>query len=211
VVNRENKMSAEQNKSIVTRWVEGGWNQGNLGLVDQLYAPNYTLHDPTVPMPIENGEAFKQFVGWYRTVFPDLHFTIEHIVAEGDLVAWRFAATGTHEGAFQNIPPTGKAVHISWHGAGHLIAASIGFTALIVACFVMARYFSRARHRGLAVFSRVTGLAFLAAFAGVTTGSSASAVVVPFYAAVLLAWIWIAVTSAHLYRRTDPATDAGGR
>jgi hypothetical protein len=107
--------------------------------------------------------------------------------------------------------PAGKAVHISWHGAGHLIAASIGFTALIVACFVMARYFSRARHRGLAVFSRVTGLAFLAAFAGVTTGSSASAVVVPFYAAVLLAWIWIAVTSVHLYRRTDPATDAGGR
>jgi hypothetical protein len=49
--------------------------------------------------------------------------------------------------------PAGKAVHISWHAAGHLISASIGFTALIVACFVMARYFSRERHRGLAIYS----------------------------------------------------------
>jgi hypothetical protein len=107
--------------------------------------------------------------------------------------------------------PAGKAMHISWHAAGHLISASIGFTALIVACFVVGRYFGRARHRGLAVFSRVTGLAFLAAFAGVTTGSDSSAVVVPFYAAVLLAWIWIAVTSVHLYRRTDASAQAGGR
>jgi hypothetical protein len=97
--------------------------------------------------------------------------------------------------------PAGKAVHLSWHAAGHLISAGIGFTALIAACFVVARYFSRERHRGLAVFSRVTGLAFLAAFAGVTTGSSSSAIVLPFYAGVLIAWIWIAVTSVHLYRR----------
>jgi hypothetical protein len=98
--------------------------------------------------------------------------------------------------------PAGKAAHVSWHGAGHLMSASIGFIALIVACFVLARYFTRERRRGLAVYSRVTGLAFLAAFAGVTTGSSSSAIVLPFYAGVLIAWIWIAVTSVHLYRRT---------
>ena len=97
--------------------------------------------------------------------------------------------------------PAGQAAHISWHAAGHLISAGAGFTALIVACFVVARYFARAQCRGLAVYSRVTGLAFLAAFAGVTTGSSASAVVLPFYAGVLLAWIWIAVTSVYLYRQ----------
>jgi hypothetical protein len=99
--------------------------------------------------------------------------------------------------------PAGKAVHISWHGAGHLISASIGFTALIVACFVIARYFSRERRPSLAVYSRLTGLAFLAAFAGVTTGSSSSAIVLPFYAGVLIAWIWIAVVAVHLYRRSS--------
>jgi Protein of unknown function (DUF998) len=96
--------------------------------------------------------------------------------------------------------PAGKAAHISWHAAGHLISAGAGFTALIVACFVVARYFGREGHRGLAAYSRVSGLAFLAAFAGVTTGSSSSAVVLPFYAGVLIAWTWLAVTSVHLYR-----------
>jgi len=97
--------------------------------------------------------------------------------------------------------PAGKAAHVSWHAAGHLVSASIGFMALIAACFVIARYFARERRRGMAVYSRVTGLAFLAAFAGVTTGSSSSAIVLPFYAGVLIAWVWIAVTSVHLYRR----------
>ena len=96
--------------------------------------------------------------------------------------------------------PLGKAVHVSWHGDGHLVAASIGFIALIAACFAIARSFSRAGQRGLAIYSRVTGIAFLAAFAGVTTGSNSPAIVVPFYAAVLAVFAWIAVVSIHHYR-----------
>lgn len=96
--------------------------------------------------------------------------------------------------------PAGKATHVSWHGFGHLAAAGIGFAALIAACFVMARYFSRAGRRGLAIYSRATAIAFLAAFLGETSGSTASAVVVPFYLAVLAAFTWIAVTSVYLYR-----------
>jgi hypothetical protein len=96
--------------------------------------------------------------------------------------------------------PLGKAAHVSWHGDGHLVAAAIGFVALIIACFAQARSFSRAGHRGLAIYSRVTGIAFLGAFAGVTTGSSSPAIVVPFYAAVLAVFAWIAVISVHHYR-----------
>ena len=59
----------------------------------------------------------------------------------------------------------------------------------------------------MAVYSRLTGLAFLAAFAGVTTGSSSSAIVLPFYVGVLIAWIWIAVTAVHLYHRTYDTID----
>lgn len=99
--------------------------------------------------------------------------------------------------------PAGKAANISWHGDGHLIAATIAFAALIAACFVVARYFSRAGQRGLAAYSRVTGVAFGAAFAGVATGSSSSAIVLPFYLAVLAAFTWLAVGSVHLYRRTS--------
>ena len=97
--------------------------------------------------------------------------------------------------------PAGRAAHISWHGDGHLIAASIGFAAVIAACFVVARYLSRAGHRGMAIYSRITGVAFLAAFAGVTTGSSSPAVVLPFYAAVTAVFTWLAVVCVQLYRR----------
>jgi hypothetical protein len=97
--------------------------------------------------------------------------------------------------------PAGKALHVSWYGDGHLVAASIGFIAVITACFVIARHLSRAGHRGLAVYSRITGAAFLAAFAGVTTGSSSPAIVLPFYAAVTAVFTWLAIVSVHLYRR----------
>ena len=98
--------------------------------------------------------------------------------------------------------PAGPAAHLSWPAAGHLISAGIGFIALIAACFVFARYFSSQRQRGLAGYSRITGLVFLAGFAGVASGSSSSAVVLPFYAAVLAAFTWIAIVAVHLYRRS---------
>jgi hypothetical protein len=98
--------------------------------------------------------------------------------------------------------PAGKAAHISWHGDGHLISAGIGFAALIAGCFVVARYLSRTGQRGLAVYSRITGIVFGAAFAGVATGSSSSAVVLSFYGAVLAAFTWLAAVSSHLYGRT---------
>ena len=97
--------------------------------------------------------------------------------------------------------PAGRAVHISWHAAGHLVSASIGFLALIAACLVFARYFSSQWQRGLAWYSRITGLIFLAGFAGVASGSSSIAVVLPFYAAVLAAFTWMAVVAVHVYRR----------
>jgi steroid delta-isomerase-like uncharacterized protein len=104
-------MSAEQNKAIVRRWVDGGWNAGDLDLVDEFYADDYTLHDPA--MPVHGPESFKQYVAMYRSVFPDLRFTLEDMVAEGDRVAWRITARGTHQGPLMGIRPTGKQVAIS--------------------------------------------------------------------------------------------------
>jgi steroid delta-isomerase-like uncharacterized protein len=100
-------MSTEQNKSIVRRWVEEGWNKGNLTVVDQVYAPDYVQHESS-PMPVTSSEALKQYVAGYRTAFPDLHATIDDLIAEGDKVVWRFTSTGTHDGPFMGIPPTGK-------------------------------------------------------------------------------------------------------
>jgi steroid delta-isomerase-like uncharacterized protein len=109
---RRYKMSAEQNKSIVRRWIEEGWNKGNLAVIDQLYARNFLQHEPA-PELVKSSEALKQYVGAYLTSFPDLHFTIDDLVAEGDKVVWRFGAKGTHKETFMGIPPTGKGSNIT--------------------------------------------------------------------------------------------------
>jgi steroid delta-isomerase-like uncharacterized protein len=105
-------MSAEQNKSIVRRWVEEGWNKRNLALIDQLFAPNFYQHE-TGPEMVNSSEALKVFVSGYLSAFPDLQFTIEDLIAEGDKVVWRFKATGTNTGPFLGGPSTGKSVTVT--------------------------------------------------------------------------------------------------
>src|SRR6266496_6588413 len=55
-------MSAEQNKSIVRRWIEDGWNKHNLAVIDEVYAPNFVQHEPE-PQTVNSSEALKQYVG----------------------------------------------------------------------------------------------------------------------------------------------------
>jgi hypothetical membrane protein len=97
--------------------------------------------------------------------------------------------------------PAGRPETISLHSTLHIVAAAVGFMCLIAACVVMARRFAAERRRGWAAFSVVTGVVFLLAFAGVASGSDSAVVVLGFWAAVTLAWAWIAAVAIHLYRR----------
>jgi len=101
-------MTAEQNKALIRRWVEEGWNKGNLAVVDEVYAPNVVQHDPNSPLPVASSEALKMYVAGYRASFPDLAFSIDDLIAEGDRVLWRFTSRGTHLGPLGPIPATGK-------------------------------------------------------------------------------------------------------
>ena len=76
------------------------------------------------------------------------------------------------------------------------ISAGVGFLCLVAACFVLARQFSALGQRRWAVYSRVSGLLFLAGFAASASGSDSAGVVVSFWAAVLIAWAWIALIAA---------------
>src|SRR5262245_7403601 len=114
-------MSTEQNKSTVRRWVEGGWNQGNLALVDELFAADYMVHDTQVPDFPGGQAAFKQFFTNLRSPFPDIHVTIEGMTAEGNKVAWRWRITGTHTGDLMGIPPTGKLVNMTGIVISHFV------------------------------------------------------------------------------------------
>ncbi|GAB2957150.1 hypothetical protein GCM10027280_52340 [Micromonospora polyrhachis] len=88
---------------------------------------------------------------------------------------------------------------ISWHGMMHLMAGGIGFLCLIAACFVLATRFSREGRGGLAWFSRITGVAFFAGFAGIASGSQGPTTLA-FVTAVLLVWAWFTTVCRHFYR-----------
>lgn len=111
-------------------------------------------------------------------------------------------------GAFRADPALGfpvgtpdRVTDVSWHGMLHFVTASIGFACLIVACLVLARRFAANGSRGWAVFSAVTGVAFLAGFIGVASGGGSVALNLAFTAAIVLVWIWMSAVSVHLYRR----------
>ena len=101
-------MSTEQNKAMDRRVYEEVWNRGNLAVIDELVAANYVDHDPQPTGALKGLEGLKQSVTMYRTAFPDVHFTIEDQIAEGDTVVTRWTARGTHQGPLMGIPPTGK-------------------------------------------------------------------------------------------------------
>jgi len=102
----ETKSDTEANKAIQRRVLAEIWNQKNLDLTDELYAPDFVFHDPA-ESGIAGPEGYKQFVTMYTTAFPDLQFTVDEQIASGDKVTTRWTATGTHKGDLMGIPPTG--------------------------------------------------------------------------------------------------------
>ena len=106
-------MSTENNKALVRRATEEAINRGNLALLDELVSSDFVLHDPNYPQPVRGAEGLKQYFQTFRSAFPDLHFTIEDIIGEGDTVAVRQTGRGTHQGELFGIPPTGKQLTVT--------------------------------------------------------------------------------------------------
>ncbi len=82
-------------------------NKGNLGLTDEVFADEFVSHMTDGDLP---KTAFRDFVGAWRSAFPDIHCTVENVVREGDKVAWTVRATGTHQGEMNGIPATGRRI-----------------------------------------------------------------------------------------------------
>jgi predicted SnoaL-like aldol condensation-catalyzing enzyme len=108
-------MSTEENKALVRRLVEEVWNQGNLAIFDELYAPDFIFHDPGLPH-VRTREEDKQWIAGILKAFPDFHITIDDLITEGDQVVVRLTGRGTNTGdilAPAPHPATGKQVTIT--------------------------------------------------------------------------------------------------
>ncbi len=105
-------MSTEPNKAIVRRYLEEAWNKGNVGILDELMAPNYARYMSGQASPL-NREGQKQRITTFHSALPDLHLTIEDLIAEGDKVVFRITVRGTQQGMLMGVPPTGKQVTVT--------------------------------------------------------------------------------------------------
>ena len=87
----------EQNKALLRRFYEEVIGQGKLDLIDELIAPTFVEHEEFPDSP-PGREGLKQVFAMFLEAFPDLHFHIKDLVAEGDKVVARIAMHGTHKG-----------------------------------------------------------------------------------------------------------------
>jgi len=103
-------MSAEQNKALVQRWLEGV-DTGDVRVVDEFVSADYADHNPP-PFPgLSPGiEGSREAFSHALKVFSDFHHEINDQYADGDWVITRITGYGKHTGEFLGIPPTGKDV-----------------------------------------------------------------------------------------------------
>jgi len=119
-------MSTEQNKTLVRRYWEDVWNQGNLAVVDELIAADFDGHPAPSDADFGRGPAGqKQLVGLYRGAFPDMRMTIDDMAADGDRVVLRWTARGTNTGEMMGMPATGKPVTVTGMSLNRLVAGKI--------------------------------------------------------------------------------------
>ncbi len=108
-------MNTAENQVMVRDFMERGFNQGDLSVVDQYNSIEGIDHQE--PLGTEFATHLKEVITGLRTAFPDLHFEIHDMLAEGELVAFRSTMTGTHLGMLQagtskQIPATGNKVSV---------------------------------------------------------------------------------------------------
>jgi steroid delta-isomerase-like uncharacterized protein len=110
-------VNVEQNKALVRRWIEEGFNKKNLKVVDEIFVEDFVVSGQRI------GRAgLKRSMTRFFTAFPDLHVTITDLLAEGDKVVLWYTVRGTHKGEFEGFRPSGKLVN--WSGSDLLRIAA---------------------------------------------------------------------------------------
>ncbi|MEJ2583027.1 MAG: ester cyclase [Acidobacteriota bacterium] len=88
------------------------WNNGDLDLVDELYAPGFVWHVVDMGEDVVGTAAFKELVTGFRTAFPDFHVTFDEVLVAGDKTVIRWTMTGTNTGPLEGLPPSGQPVRL---------------------------------------------------------------------------------------------------
>lgn len=101
---------SDANTAVFERVIEQGFNRGNFDAWDDCFPPTFIEHQYGMPSTLA---GFKQAIAGLRAAIPDLHLTIDEMIAHGDKVWVRMTGRGTHRGPFMGMAPTGTSFTIT--------------------------------------------------------------------------------------------------
>ena len=118
-------MGTQENKASARRFLDEVINRGNVSVIDELSGANFVDHQAPPGVP-PTPEGVKAFITSFRAAFPDLRYTLEDSIAEGDRVVQRTTARGTMKGDFLGMPASGKSatwseIHITRYENGKAV------------------------------------------------------------------------------------------
>src|SRR5437899_4601502 len=101
----------QRNKALIYRYFDEWANHGDTKAADELIAPHVILRNP--PAELHSLDEYKRGMAVFHKAFPDLHFTIEDMISDGDKIVVRWSLRATHLGEYQGHPATGKVISIT--------------------------------------------------------------------------------------------------
>jgi steroid delta-isomerase-like uncharacterized protein len=107
-------VSAKENKEKARRLMEEAFGQGKVEVIDEVLHPDFVCYDPNSEAgEVRGADTIKGEIEYFRQAVPDLTYTVEDQIAEGEKVVTRYRATGTHQGEFFGVPGTGNRIEMS--------------------------------------------------------------------------------------------------
>ena len=101
------------NKQVVTRYFEEVVNKQRIELLREIYSDDYFFHSLEDGSEAKGIKGLEDFLPYFFKAFPDIHYTIDQIIAEGDKVVVQVTVTGTHKGEFWGHQPSNNKIKIS--------------------------------------------------------------------------------------------------
>jgi steroid delta-isomerase-like uncharacterized protein len=102
--------AAARNEALVRRWIDDGFNKRRLAVVDELFAKGFAVNGTVI-----GRDGLRHNMQRHLDGFPDLHVTIDDLVADASKVAIWYTAEGTHHGEFEGVGATGR--RVKWIGS----------------------------------------------------------------------------------------------
>jgi len=109
----EEAMTVEQNKAVIRRLFDEVMQGGKVEVLDEICAPDFMIESPVIPSAVAKQDslgAYKKGVASFHEAFPDLQYTIKHIVGDGEKVGVDYVLNATHTGTFAGFAPTGRKI-----------------------------------------------------------------------------------------------------